>query len=128
MTSKFALSSDQVNQAVARVIKRNPVYADMLDFYGRLFVAQEECQRHMQIVPLQIPHDVRTVKAREKFPLVEVKDFAYDIAETARLLVTIGELAREANPKLAASAAALLNAVDTKLISTRLNIDGPSGR
>jgi FdhE protein len=115
MTTNFALSPDQVNKSVEALIKNNPAYADMLGFYGRIFVAQEESAARLQIEPLQIPDDVLTVKAQEKFPLIEVKDFSYDKDESVSLFVTICNLAEETNPKLAASAAVLLNADDTDL-------------
>ncbi|MCP4628560.1 MAG: formate dehydrogenase accessory protein FdhE [bacterium] len=115
MTRNFALSPDQVNKAVEALIKNNPAYADMLGFYGRIFVAQKESTARLQIEPLQIPNDVLTVKAQEKFPLIEVKDFPYDKDESVSLFVTICNLAKEANPKLAASAAVLLNSDDRDL-------------
>jgi FdhE protein len=115
MTTDFATTPDQVNKAIETVIKNNPVYKDMLGFYGRLFVAQEESRSRLRIEPLQIPDDVLSVKTQEKFPLIELKDFAYDEDESARLFTAICNLAKEANPKLAASAAVLLNAVDTDL-------------
>jgi FdhE protein len=120
MTANFAQTPEQVNRAVDTVIQNNPAYADMLGFYGRLFDAQEQSKSRLQIEPLQIPDDVRAVKAQEKFPLIEIKDFVYDSAESAHLFVTIGKLAKEANPKLAASAAIILNAVDTKLDPEKL--------
>ena len=115
MTANFALTPDQVKRAVDTVIQNNPAYADMLGFYGRIFVAQEESTARLQIEPIQIPDEVLTVKAQEKFPLIEVKDFPYDKDESISLFVTICNLAKEANPKLAASAAVLLNADDTDL-------------
>jgi FdhE protein len=126
MTTDFPPSPDQVNKAVEAAIKNNPAYADMLGFYGRIFVAQEETRSRIRLEPLQIPNDVLTVKAQEKFPLIEIKDFTYDKDESAGLFVTICNLAKEANPKLAASAAVLLNADNTdlkpeNLISALLN-------
>lgn len=115
MTTNFALTPDQVKRAVDTVIKKNPAYSDMLGFYGRLFEAQEESKSRLRIEPLQIPDDVRAVKAQEKFPLIEIKDFVYDKVESANLFVAIGKLAKEANPKLAASASILLKAVDKNL-------------
>ncbi|CAB1085580.1 formate dehydrogenase formation protein FdhE [Olavius algarvensis Delta 1 endosymbiont] len=115
MTANFAQTPEQVKRAVETVIKNNPSYADILGFYGRLFGAQEESKRHLHIEPLQIPDDVRAVKTREKFPLIEIKDFIYDKAEASRLFITIGRLAAQANPKLADSASILLEAVDSKL-------------
>jgi FdhE protein len=115
MAANFAQTPDQVKRAVDTVIKKNPAYADMLGFYGRLFEAQEESKSRLRIEPLQIPDDVRAVKAQEKFPLIEIKDFVYDKVESANLFVAIGKLAKEANPKLAASASILLKAVDKNL-------------
>ena len=115
MASNFALTPDQVKRAVDTVIQNNPAYADMLGFYGRLFDAQEECKSRLQVEPLQISDDVLAVKAQEKFPLIEIKEFVFDEVESAHLFVTIGKLAEEANPTLAASASILLKAVDANL-------------
>lgn len=115
MTANFAQTPQQVNRVVDTVIQNNPAYAAMLGFYGRLFEAQEESKSRLRIDPQQIPDDVRAVKAREKFPLIEIKDFVFDKVESANLFVAIGKLAKEANPKLAASASIILNAFDTKL-------------
>ena len=115
MASNFALTPDQVKRTVDTVIQNNPAYADMLGFYGRLFDAQEECKSRLQVEPLQISDDVLAVKAQEKFPLIEIKEFVFDEVESAHLFVTIGKLAEEANPTLAASASILLKAVDANL-------------
>jgi FdhE protein len=120
MTTNFALTPGQVQRAVDTVIKNNSAYADILGFYGRLFVAQEESKSRLRIEPLQIPEDVRAVKTREKLPLIEIKDFAYDQAESADLFVTIARLAQEANPQLAAAAGVILKAVATDLKPARL--------
>jgi len=115
MTTNFALTPDQVQRAVDTVIQNYPAYADILGFYGRLFEAQEESTHRLRIEPLQIPDDVRAVKAQERFSLIEIKDFVYDRVESADLFVTICMLAIEANPKLAASASILIRAVDKNL-------------
>ncbi len=120
MTANFALGPDQVKKAAETAAKNNPAYADMLGFYGRLFVAQEEARSRIRIEPLHIPNEVLTVKAREKFPLIDVKDFTYDQKESTRLFVTICNLAKEANPTLAASAEILLNVDDSNLKPERL--------
>ena len=120
MPINFALTSDQVKRAVETVINNKPAYSDMLGFYGRLFVAQEESNSRLQIEPLRIQDDVRAVKAREKFPLIEIQDFAYDKVESANLFATLCNLAKEASPKLAADAAAILKAEDKVIIPGEL--------
>ena len=115
MTSNFDLTSDQVKKVVEAAMKSKAVYADMLDFYGRLFVAQEESRSRLIIEPKHIPQDILAVKTREKFPLIEIKEFAYDKVESENLFITIGKLARHANPKFAASTAIVLDAAATNL-------------
>lgn len=113
MTSNLALTADQVKRAVEAVKKTKPVYTEILEFYGRLFLAQQESMGSLRIEPLEIPDEVRAVKACEKFPLIEIKEFVYDPIESADLFIGICRLAKEANPKLAGSAEVLLNAVDS---------------
>ena len=115
MTLNFALTSDQVKTVVEAARKSKAVYADMLDFYGRLFAAQEESKSRLKIEPLHIPQDILSVKMREKFPLIEIKAFAYDKVESENLFITIGKLADQANPQLAAATAVVLDAAANDL-------------
>ena len=112
MTLNLALTTDQIKNSVEAVKMKMPVYADMLDFYGRIFEAQEKSKRRIQIPPLQISDEMRSVKAREKLPLIEIKDFPFDENESGRLFSVICRLAKEANPKLATDAETILDAVD----------------
>ena len=128
MPSNFALTSDQIKIAVESIKMNKPVYTDMLDFYGRIFEAQEVSKSRLQIQPLQISQEMCTVKAREKFPLIEIKEFLYDESEAGKLFLVICNLAKEVNPRLAADAAAILKAVDiiikpAELFSGLLNGD-----
>jgi FdhE protein len=113
MISNLALTSDQIEKAVAAVKKNKPVYADLLDFYGRIFDAQEDSKGRIQVEPLQISEAMLSVKAREQLPLIGIDEFVYDDIESGNLFITICNLAKEANPKLAASAKVILKAVDT---------------
>ena len=112
MALNLALTSGQVKKAVETIKLNKPVYADMLDFYGRIFDAQEMSKGRIQIQPLQISEEIRIVKAREKFPLIEIKEFLFDTVEAGRLFFIICNFAKEANPKLATDAAAILKATD----------------
>ena len=112
MTINFALTTAQISDAVETIKMTKPVYADMLDFYGKIFKAQEMSKSRIQIQPLQISEEIRTVKARDKFPLIEIKEFLYDEIEAGKLFCVICQHAKEANPKLAGDAETILNAVD----------------
>ena len=120
MTSNSALTCDQVKKAVEAVKVCKPVYAEILDFYGKIFNAQTESKGRIRIEPLQIPDEIRTVKAQEKFPLIEIREFVFDENETGNLFLTICNLAKEANPKLATDAKAILRAENKMSKSNRL--------
>jgi FdhE protein len=112
MTSYLALTSEQVKKAVAAVKKSKPVYAEILDFYGGVFDAQENCKGRIDLEPLQLSEELQAAKAREKLPLIEIGAFSYDVDESAKLFLTLCQLATQANPKLSAAAAIILTAVD----------------
>ena len=115
MASYLALTSEQVNRAVDTAQKNKPAYADILGFYGGLFVAQEGCKGRIQLEPIRIPEELRSVKAKEKLPLIDIDGFVYEKNESANLFMTICDLAKEANPKLAATAGVILNSVETTI-------------
>ena len=115
MKSYFALTADQVNKAVAAVIKSKPVYAEILGFYAGVFDAQEDCKSRLHLEPLQISEELRTAKLSEKLPLIEIEEFIYDADESTNLFLTLCHLARDANPKLSATAGTILKAVETTI-------------
>jgi FdhE protein len=115
MTSYLALTSDQVKKAVAAVKKNKPAYAEILDFYGGIFDAQEDCKGRIDLEPILLSEDVQTAKTREKLPLIAIEAFRYDETESANLFLTLCHLATGANPKLSAAAEIILNAVETTL-------------
>lgn len=109
------LTGVQVETAVKAAQKNNPDYAEMLEFYGRIFIAQEESKSRLRIEPLEIEEETLDLKRREAFPLIEIKEFTYDVSESADLFGRIGHFAREANPKLAESATVILHALEADL-------------
>ncbi|RJQ61427.1 MAG: formate dehydrogenase accessory protein FdhE [Desulfobacteraceae bacterium] len=112
MFSNLALTSAQVKKAVEAVKKNRPLYTEMLDVYGRIFVAQEESRSRLRIEPIQISPEMLSIKAVEKFPLIEIRQFRFDEEETARLFLTICKALTGNDAKLAAASATLLNAVN----------------
>jgi FdhE protein len=110
MASYLALTSLQVKKAVESVRKNKPVYAEILDFYGQVFDAQEDCKVRIRLKPIHISEKRLSVKAREKLPLIDVDCFVYDENESVNLFMTICNLAKTTNSKLAASAEVIMNA------------------
>ena len=115
MGNYLALTADQVNKAVAAVIKSKPVYAEILGFYAGVFDAQEDCKSRLHLEPLQLSEELRTAKLSGKLPLIEIEEFIYDADESTSLFLTLCHLAQEANPKLSETAGTILKAVDTTI-------------
>jgi FdhE protein len=120
MTMNFVVTTSQVKNTVQAISVNKPVYADMLDFYGPIFEAQESSKSRIQIRPIQISAEMLRVKAQEKLPLIEIKDFLFDEVEASRLLTVICNHVKEANHKLAADAETILDAIDTVIIPGKL--------
>ncbi|MBW1790627.1 MAG: hypothetical protein JRK53_29195, partial [Deltaproteobacteria bacterium] len=104
MAPYLALTTRQVKEAVASVKKSKPMYAEILDFYGRVFDAQEDCKGRIRLTPISITEEQLSIKARQELPLMDIAGFVYDENESAYLFMTICALAGESNPKLSASA------------------------
>lgn len=109
MVPYLALTSRQVKEAVAWVKKSKPMYAEILDFYGRVFDAQEDCKGRIRLT--SISEEQLSLKSRQESPLMDLDGFVYDEKESVHLFMTICDLAGESNPKLSASAKVILNAV-----------------
>ena len=115
MTSYLALTSGQVKEAVATVKKIKPVYADILDFYERVFEVQEEGRGRTRLEPLHISEELLTAKARQKLPLIGIEGFIYDAHESTNLFLKLCHLASQANPRLSAAARIIRKAVETTI-------------
>ena len=115
MPSYFAQTAEQVKAVVETVKERKPVYDELLQFYGRLFVIQEESKSRIRLEPIRIPEDILSIKAREKMPLIDINGFSYHRKESRSLFMVINHLAKESNPKLSNSAETIVEAVGTKL-------------
>jgi FdhE protein len=111
MKSYLALTAEQVKKAVESVKKSKPVYAEILEFYGGVFEAQENCKGRIDLEPLQLSEELQTARAREQLPLIEIGEFIFDNKESAALFLTLSHLAVEANPDLSAAAKVIIAAV-----------------
>jgi len=115
MISNLALTAAQVKKTVAAVKTSKPVYAELLEFYGELFIIQEECKNRIRLDPIPISDKMQAIKAREKLPLIDINDFVYDNSESSELFMTICQLAEKTTSKLSDSAKIIIEGVETKL-------------
>jgi FdhE protein len=115
MAHTTVFTPDDIKKAVAILRELRPAYAEMLDFYERLFVAQESSKKQVDIDPIRIPDEKLSVKIREKFPLINIAEFTVDIETAKKLFVSICETATNTNAAMSASTRQILASIDATL-------------
>ncbi|MBW2565427.1 MAG: hypothetical protein JRE24_00800, partial [Deltaproteobacteria bacterium] len=94
---------DRIRKAVAAVKADRPAYEEVLDFYEKLFLAQETAKEQVQLEPVQISEELLSIKRKEELPLINREDFAIDIEASETLLREICRVATVTNDVLAAA-------------------------
>lgn len=106
------MTVDRIKEAVAAIKAERPVYEELLDFYEKVFLAQEAARGHVQVEPIQISEERLSIKRKEALPLVNREEFAIDIQSSEALLREICRVAMETNEVLAEAGAQMAGAVD----------------
>jgi FdhE protein len=115
MAQHSVFKSEDIKKAATALRKLRPAYSEMLDFYEKLFVSQEDSKDQIDIAPIQISDEMLAIKASEKLPLIDSDDFVIELDAASKLCITICETAQSANQHLAQSAQALLDLIDNDL-------------
>lgn len=111
MTADLAITSQQVKQAVAALKKLRPTYADLLNFYEKIFVAQEDSKSQINIDPLKISKETLALKRKEKFSLIAISEFIVDQNAATALLKQICQITETADSEMADAARVIQNAM-----------------
>ena len=114
MGGTMALTGEQINQAVDKVKQIRPAYTDILDFYGRLFIAQEDSKASIAIDPIIISETALDQKREAQFPLINISDFVIDEAASQTLFKRICRMAGNVSGKLSDPAEAILEAIENE--------------
>ncbi|UCH23335.1 MAG: formate dehydrogenase accessory protein FdhE [Deltaproteobacteria bacterium] len=109
MIANQAIPSTQIKQAAETLKKLRPIYADILSFHERIFIAQETSKLNLHLDPIQLPTDVISIKNQEKLPLINPSDFVIDIEAGQSLFKEICHIAQKTNRELAITAGILLD-------------------
>ena len=110
--------ADQIRKAVAAVKEERPAYAELLDFYEKLFLAQEAAKAQVQLEPILISEDLLSMKRKEALPLINREDFVIDKRASEALLGEICSVATATNEILAKTATKVADAVDKGIVDT----------
>lgn len=104
MTADLAITSQQIKQAVAALKKLQPTYADLLNFYEKIFVAQEDSKSQINIDPLKISKETLALKKKEKNSLMAISEFVVDQNAATALLKQLCQITETANSEMADTA------------------------
>jgi FdhE protein len=111
MTADLAITSQQIKQAVAALKKLRPAYADLLDFYKNIFVAQEDSKSQINIDPIKISAETLALKRKEKFSLIGISEFVVDQKAATALLKQLCQITATGNSEMTEAAREIQNAM-----------------
>lgn len=117
MTVDMDFTSDQIKKAAATLKGLRPVYKELLDFYEKIFIMQEDSKRQVRINPIKMTAEMIAVKAKDKFPLINLSDFTIDSQAAVTLFQKICNVAEQAAGILALSAESLIRAIANEKIN-----------
>ncbi|MBC8198578.1 MAG: formate dehydrogenase accessory protein FdhE [Desulfobacteraceae bacterium] len=129
MSENITITSNQIMKAVESLKELRPVYGTILDFYGQIFVAQEDSKCKLHIDPIQISEEMLSIKAEENFPLINMSEFAIDAKEAGNLLIRICDIVKKAGGDMVSTNQTVLKAIEAgkfdqkELFASLLNED-----
>ena len=102
---------DRIQQASEKIVKARPSYKEILDFYSRVYTAQEKSRSSVKIDPIVIPDALLELKRENAMPMADPKDFVIDIENSESLLLKICSLAIDLAPGFSDSAVRIKQAI-----------------
>ena len=111
MTADLAITSQQIKQAVAALKKLRPAFADLLNFYEKIFVAQENSKSQINIEPIRFSAEILTLKRQENFSLIGISEFVVDQKAATALLKQLCQIIETGNDEMAEAARGIQNAM-----------------
>jgi FdhE protein len=110
----LALTPQQIQTATRALKEQRPAYTPMLDFYEQVFMAQQDSRKRLSLEPRILSEDILALKAKEKFPLINLNQFIIDTDASETLFKQTCEISQTANEDISASTKIILKAIDKK--------------
>lgn len=107
-------TSQQISAAAKQLQQQRPAYDSLLRFYARIFTAQLESRKQINLEPIHISKEILQLKSKEKFPLINPNGFKLDLDAARQLFLRVCAIAQNANPDLTAAAQTVRVAVNAK--------------
>jgi len=119
MKQDSSISSEQIQKAVGAIKKIKPDYAALLDFYEKVFIAQEASKSGINPVTKNIPRETLAIKSKEKFPLIDIPEFEVDYGSSEKLFRTLCGLMQEGNPQNSGSLNKLITGIQAGSVNLK---------
>lgn len=107
-------ASERILQVTDIIKKYRPAYEAILDFYSRVFLAQEKSREWIDPPAVEMDPDLLAVKQKNELPLIDPSEFRIDQSAAVELFSRICDLARDWAPHLADDATAMKTALDNQ--------------
>lgn len=118
MTNKNTFNPTQVKKAIKEIKALRPAYTSLLDFYEKIFLAQENSKTQVKIDAILIPDDILSAKIRENFPLINISQFVLDTEASTILLCKICQIAEETKGYMVGGARAIREAIESQILDS----------
>lgn len=117
MIKKTEITPDYICRAVGEIRKIKPDYSLMLDQYEKIFIEQENSKHSITPFDYRIPHEIASVKLKEKFPLVAVSEFMIDNQAAEILFGKICEIMEKAGSEISESVKTIKNTIGNSTLT-----------
>jgi FdhE protein len=99
------------NQA-RNLIEKKPAYTQLIEFYEKIFAAQEGAKKGLGLPSFQMQQPGREKEFREGFPLFNKPDMFIDVPSSVALFRALCELSKGVNEKLHQDVAGIEQAIE----------------
>jgi len=107
-------TTDNIREAVKEIKKIKPDYALMLDLYEKIYIAQEESKKVIELGDYKIPDAILSVKLEEQFPLINLSEFIIDNNASENLFKSLCSILLETGDELSESVKRLNTFIENK--------------
>jgi len=116
MTETATGTPEMIKKSAGIIKKLRPAYSKILDFYEKIFTAQEKSAAKTEIKPVQLADDIISIKAKENFPLFCLSEFAVDVNSSRKLFKKICKIINKSENHMSYAAETIFAANENKKI------------
>ena len=91
---------EKTKEHIERLKKKNPVYKELLNFYGQIAEALLIVNPQFDLSPIHSTEDIRKIQLKDGFPLLNKNEFILDIPASVKLFESICTIAKNATNKM----------------------------